>query len=362
MADRERGVRVMIAAGGTGGHVFPALVVAEALAARGARVEWVGTARGLEARLVPEAGLPLHTLPVRALRGRGAAAWLGAPFALARPLAAALALVRRLRPHVVLGMGGYAAGPAGLAAWLVRRPLVVHEQNAVPGLTNRLLAPLARRVLAGFPDAFPPGPRVEVTGNPVRADIAALPPPEARWAGRSGPPRLLVLGGSQGARALNEALPAALARLAPGERPEVRHQAGARAAEAVRAAYARAGVAAEVTAFVEDMAEAYGWADLAVARAGALTVAELAAAGLGALLVPYPHAVDDHQRANARWLERAGAAEVVREPLDPDALAGRLRALLAGRAGLLARAQAARRLARPDAAARVAEACLEVAR
>ena len=362
MADRERGVRVMIAAGGTGGHVFPALAVAEALAARGARVDWVGTARGLEARLVPEAGLPLHTLPVRALRGRGAAAWLAAPFALARPLAAALALVRRLRPQVVLGMGGYAAGPAGLAAWLMRRPLVVHEQNAVPGLTNRLLAPLARRVLAGFPDAFPPGPRVEVTGNPVRAAIAALPPPEARWAARSGPPRLLVLGGSQGARALNEALPAALARLGPGERPEVRHQAGARAVEAVRAAYAHAGVAAEVTAFVEDMAEAYGWADLVVARAGALTVAELAAAGLGALLVPYPHAVDDHQRANARWLERAGAAEVVREPLDPERLAGRLRALLADRAGLLARAQAARRLARPDAAARVAEACLEAAR
>jgi len=354
-------VRVVIMAGGTGGHVFPALAVAQALGARGAAVAWLGTERGLEARLVPAAGLPLHTLPVAGLRGRGVGAWLAAPFRIARAVAAAARLLRSLSPDVVLGMGGYAAGPGGVAAWLLRRPLVIHEQNAIPGLTNRLLAPLARRVLAAFPGAFPEGPKVTVTGNPVRAEIAALPAPAARWAGRTGPTRLLVLGGSQGARALNEALPAALARLPAAARPAVRHQAGPAHAEAVRAAYARVGVAAEVLPFIEDMAAAYAWADLVVARAGALTVAELAAAGVGALLVPYPHAVDDHQRANARWLERAGAAEIVTEPLEPAALAARLAALLAGREALLRRAEAARRAALPDAAERVAAVCLEVA-
>jgi UDP-N-acetylglucosamine--N-acetylmuramyl-(pentapeptide) pyrophosphoryl-undecaprenol N-acetylglucosamine transferase len=259
-------------------------------------------------------------------------------------------------------MGGYAAGPGGLAAWLSRRPLVVQEQNRVPGVTNRLLAKLAQRVLAGFADAFPPQRHAEWTGNPVRADIAALPPPAERLAGRNGPARLLVLGGSLGARALNLALPGALAHIAVAHRPEVWHQCGTRGLEEARATYAAAGVEARIEPFIEDMAGAYAWADFVVCRAGALTVAELAAAGLGALLVPFPHAVDDHQTRNAEALVDAGAAVLLQErELAATTLATQLEALFGERARLLAMAEAARRLAKPDAAALIAARCLEVA-
>ena len=350
---------VLIMAGGTGGHIFPGLAVAEALTAVGVPVVWLGAAGGLETRLVPARGIALETVPVTGLRGKSLAARLRAPLMLLRAFAAAFGVLRRVRPRSVLALGGYVAGPGGIAAWLLRRPLVVHEQNALAGFTNRVLARLARRVLVGFADALP---RAERVGNPVRAAIAALPPPDVRWAARAGRPHLLVLGGSQGARALNQAVPQALARLAPTARPEVWHQCGARGVDDTRAAYAAAAVAARVEPFIDDMAAAYAWADLAVCRAGALTIAELAAAGLGAILVPFPHAVDDHQTRNAAALVTAAAAECVQErDLDPARLADRLGDLLGDRARLLALATAARTQARPDAAAAIARVCLEVA-
>jgi UDP-N-acetylglucosamine--N-acetylmuramyl-(pentapeptide) pyrophosphoryl-undecaprenol N-acetylglucosamine transferase len=354
------GAPVLIMAGGTGGHVFPALAIARALRARDEAVVWLGTDRGLEAQVVPADGLPLHRIRVRGLRRRGPAAWLLAPVTLALALLDAWRVVRRLQPRVVLGMGGYTAGPGGVAAWLLRRPLVIHEQNAVAGLTNRLLSRIARRVLAAFPGSFGPGVATTVTGNPVRADIAALPPPAERFAGRTGPLRVLVLGGSQGARALNELVPAALGLLPAGDRPVVRHQAGERTRPVAEAAYARAGVAAEIHTFIEDMARAYAWADLVISRSGALTVAELAAAGVASILVPYPAAVDDHQTRNARFLVDAGAATLLPEAgLTPAVLAAEIRRH--DRQVACERARAARALARPGATQAIVAACLELA-
>jgi UDP-N-acetylglucosamine--N-acetylmuramyl-(pentapeptide) pyrophosphoryl-undecaprenol N-acetylglucosamine transferase len=278
---------------------------------------------------------------------------------LARALLRALAIVRKVRPRSVLSMGGYVAGPGGVAARLLGCPLVVHEQNAVAGYTNRKLARHARAVLAGFEDSLPGASWV---GNPIRAAIAALPPPAERFAQRTGAACLLVLGGSLGARALNLAIPRALAALPPEQLPQVVHQCGARGLEEARAAYAAAGVQAHIVPFIDDMAGAYAWADLAVCRAGALTVAELTAAGLGALLVPFPHAVDDHQTRNAQALVDAGAAELIQESmLDIDTLARRLQSLLSDRPRLLAMAEAARGLAKPDATDAIAAVCLEVA-
>lgn len=350
---------VLIMAGGTGGHIFPGLAVAECLRAQGVPVVWLGAVGGLETRLVPAQQIPLHTVAVGGLRGKGWTTRLLAPLMLLRALAASLAVLHQLKPRSVLSMGGYVAGPGGLAAWLLRRPLLVHEQNRVAGFTNRRLAALAQRVLVGFADALP---RAQWVGNPVRAAIAALPEPAQRMAGRRDAPRLLVLGGSLGARALNLALPQALARMLPAQRPEVLHQAGTRGLDEARAAYAQAGVQARVVPFIDDMADAYGWADLAICRAGALTLAELAAAGLGALLVPFPHAVDDHQTRNAEVLVVVGAAELMPDAaLDAEALALQLSGLLHDRARLLAMASAARTLAKPDAAQVIAAACMEVA-
>ena len=350
---------VLIMAGGTGGHIFPGLAVAECLRAQGVPVVWLGALGGMETRVVPAQQIELHTVAVGGLRGKGWRTRALAPLMLLRALATSLAVMRTVRPRSVLSMGGYVAGPGGVAAWLLRRPLLVHEQNRVAGFTNRRLAHFARRVLTGFAGALPRG---EWVGNPVRAAIAALPAPAQRLAGRHGAPRLLVLGGSLGARALNLALPQALALLPAGARPEVRHQCGSRGVEEARAAYAQAGVAAEVVPFIDDMAASYGWADLAVCRAGALTVAELTAAGLGAVLVPFPHAVDDHQTRNAEVLLAVGAAELMQErDLQPQALAQRLQALLGDRDRQLAMAAAARTLAKPDAAQVIAHACMEVA-
>lgn len=352
---------VLVMAGGTGGHVFPALAVAAELRARQREVVWLGTRRGIEARLVPAAGIPIEWIEVEGLRGRGAGRWLAAPLLLARAVWQALGVLRRVRPDVVLGCGGFVSGPGGLAAWLTRTPLVIHEQNAIAGMTNRWLARLAGTVAEAFAGSFGAARRTVVTGNPVRAAIESLPPPAERFAARSGPPRLLVFGGSQGAAALNRLLPRALALLPAAERPVVLHQAGGHGAADTEALYRELGVAADVRAFVDDMAAAYAQADLAVSRAGALTVSELAAAGLGALLVPFPAAVDDHQTRNAEWLARGGAALVRAESaLTPESLAAELRRLLAGgRAGLLAMAEAARAVAVPAAAARVAGLCLE---
>ncbi|MHB8387041.1 undecaprenyldiphospho-muramoylpentapeptide beta-N-acetylglucosaminyltransferase [Metallibacterium sp.] len=351
---------VMIMAGGTGGHIFPGLAVAEVLSARAVPVVWLGAAGALETRLVPARGIRLLELPVRGVRGKGWNARLRAPWMLLGALRAAWAALRRERPRSVLALGGYAAGPGGLAAFLRRVPLVVHEQNAMPGMTNRVLARLARRVLVGFPDALP---HATCSGNPVRAAIAALPAPAQRFAARTGRARLLVMGGSQGARALNLGVPAALALLPAAARPEVWHQCGAQGVEITRATYAEAGIEARVEPFIETMEQAYAWADLALCRAGALTLAELATAGLGAILVPYPHAVDDHQTRNAAFMAGADAARLLPESaLSAQSLAQELGTLLADRARLLDMAMAARALARPDAADRIADACLEVAR
>lgn len=349
---------VLIMAGGTGGHIFPGLAVADELRARATPVIWLGGIGGLEARLVPQHGLPLETLPIAGVRGKGVIAKLFAPLRLARAVAAARAVLKHHAPHSVLSMGGYAAAPGGIAAWLARVPLIVHEQNRIPGVTNRLLARFARRILTGFADVFARG---EWVGNPVRAAIAAIAAPAERYAGREGALHLLVLGGSQGAQSLNAAVPDVLRRIGARRSFIVRHQSGARHDEATRAAYRAAGVEAEVAPFIDDMAAAYAWADLVVCRAGALTLAELAAAGVPAILVPYPHAVDDHQTKNAEAMVAAGGARLTAEG---DGFVERLKAAFEAideRSTLLAMAVAARSLAKPDAARRIADVCLEVA-
>lgn len=356
---------VLIMAGGTGGHIFPGLEVAAVLRARDVPVVWLGAEGGLEARLVAAAGIPLDTVRISAFRGKGLFKLLQAPFLLLRAVTQALGVLRRHRPRSVLSLGGFAAGPGGLAAWLLRRPLLVHEQNRVPGVTNRVLARLARRVLCGFEDAFPASVHARAVGNPVRAAIAALPPPEQRWQARSGPLRILVLGGSQGARSLNNQLPRVLVQL--GLPLEVRHQCGARMIDEARAAYADVAadagqVKVQVEPFIEDMAAAYAWADLAICRAGALTLAELAAAGLGSVLVPFPHAVDDHQTRNAESLVAGGAAVLVSEGEGFAKRLGETVKSVADRAQLLEMAHAARAFARVDAAAAVADFCLAEAR
>ncbi len=302
----------MILAGGTGGHVFPGLAVARVLRQRARTVIWMGTRQGLEARLVPEAGIEMEWISVSGLRGRGPLAWLTAPFGLLLALFQALSALRRRRPAAVLGLGGFVSGPGGLAAWLTRRPLLIHEQNAVAGTTNRILARFAQRIFGAFPHSFPARVNAELIGNPVRHSILALPIPAERFASRAGPDtvlRVLVLGGSQGAQVLNEQVPAALARLPRDIALTVWHQAGV-GLDNARAAYARAALEPRLDAFIEDMAAAYGWADLVICRAGALTVAELAAAGSGAVLIPCPFAIDDDQLKFAMSFAAQGAGIV----------------------------------------------------
>jgi UDP-N-acetylglucosamine--N-acetylmuramyl-(pentapeptide) pyrophosphoryl-undecaprenol N-acetylglucosamine transferase len=353
---------VLIMAGGTGGHIFPGLAVADALRARDVPVLWLGAEGGMENRIVPEHRVAMRTLHVKGLRGKGLRQRLAAPWMLARALVGAWRVLREANPRSVLSMGGYVAGPGGIAAWLQRRPLLVHEQNRIAGFTNRVLARCARRVMSGFSDAFPARARAEWTGNPVRADIAMLPAPAERLAHRAGAPRLLVLGGSLGARTLNLGLPNALSRIPADRRPEVRHQCGAAHIEATRAAYARVDVQASIEPFIADMAAAYAWADLVICRAGALTLAELAAAGLGAILMPFPFAVDDHQTKNAEGFVAVGAAELVQDrDFDASRFAGMLERLLRDPDKRLAMATAARTLARPDAADVIAQRCVEVA-
>ena len=350
---------ILVMAGGTGGHVYPALAVARELESRSQDVVWLGTQRGLESRVVPEAGIDIERISVKGLRRKGAFALLVAPFQLAWALMQSLGVILRRRPAAVLGMGGFVSGPGGLAAWLTRRPLVIHEQNAAAGLTNRLLARLARVVLQAFPGSFNSSVDAETVGNPVREDIAAVVPPYERYADRQGPLRVLVLGGSQGALALNRAVPAALALLDREVRPEIRHQCGERTLDIARQAYADHDVEVELVPFIENMADAYTWADLVICRAGALTVAELCAVGVPALFVPYPAAVDDHQTANARPMVDAGAAKIIPEDeLSSERLAGLLREWLQSRAELQERAAKARALASPDSVGRITEICL----
>ncbi len=350
---------ILIMAGGTGGHVFPALALARTLREQSVEVIWLGTRRGIEARVVPAEGIAIEWLSVGGLRGKGWRTRLAAPWRLSVALWQALGVMRRRRPRVVVGLGGFVTGPGGIAAWLTRRPLLIHEQNAVAGFTNRALAPLAREVLEAFPGTFAPKVHARTIGNPVRREISALPGPGQRLARQASVVRLLVIGGSQGAVRLNTVVPYALARAAV--RFQVRHQAGERWSAACRDSYAGAGVAADVQPFIADMAEAYGWADLVICRAGALTVAELAAAGVGAVLVPFPAAVDDHQTCNARLLVRQGAAVLIPErELTAERLAGELERLCADRGRLIEMAERARSLARPEAAAEFAERCVQL--
>jgi UDP-N-acetylglucosamine--N-acetylmuramyl-(pentapeptide) pyrophosphoryl-undecaprenol N-acetylglucosamine transferase len=356
------GARILIMAGGTGGHVFPALAVAHYLREQGHQVSWLGTRRGMEADLVPANGFEIDYISIAGLRGNGLLGWLAAPIRISRAIVQSLGVIRRRRPHAVLGMGGFVTGPGGVAAKLSGLPLLIHEQNAIAGLTNRLLARIANRVLEAFPETFS-GNKVSHCGNPVRRDIAALSAPEQRFAGRDGRLRLLVVGGSLGALALNEMIPVALAAMPEGLRPDVQHQSGKRHLEATLTAYDRAGVNASVMPFIDDMAAQYAWADLVICRAGALTVSELALAGVASILVPYPHAVDDHQSANGSYLVAQGAALLVQQrDLTPDSLAQMLTRFCGevseGRRALLAMAQSARRLAKPEATAEVATACL----
>ncbi|HJV25135.1 MAG TPA: undecaprenyldiphospho-muramoylpentapeptide beta-N-acetylglucosaminyltransferase [Aromatoleum sp.] len=344
---------LLVMAGGTGGHIFPGIAVAERLRSQGWRIVWMGNPEGMEARLVPERGYEVAWIRFSALRGKGLLRKLLLPLNLLRGFWQALGALRRIRPDVVLGMGGYVTFPGGMMAALIGRPLVLHEQNSVAGLANRVLAGVADRVLAGFPAALK---KAVWVGNPVRAEIAAVPSPALRFAGRTGPLKVLVVGGSLGAAALNQVVPEALSLMARGQRPQVTHQAGARQIEALRVQYAKADVEGVLVPFIDDMAAKYAEADLVICRAGALTVAELAAVGVASLLVPFPYAVDDHQTSNARFLADQGAAYLLpQNELDAERLAGILASL--DRPRLLEMADKARALAKPAAADAVADVC-----
>ena len=348
---------IVVMAGGTGGHIMPGLAVADYLKAKGWQVIWMGNRDSMESRLVPARGYEIAWVRFSALRGKGLSRILLLPFNLMRGFLLARRQLRRIAPDVVIGFGGYVTFPGGMMAAFSGMPLVLHEQNSVAGLANRVLALVARRVLTGFPDVLKKGNWV---GNPVRPEITTLPSPAVRYGARQGPIRILVVGGSLGAAVLNEVVPKALAMLSVDSRPEVVHQAGEKHLPALRQAYADAGVSAHTAAFIDDMAGAYGWADLVICRSGALTVAELAAAGVASILVPFPHAVDDHQTGNARFLASAGAAILLLQPeLTPERLA-EMRSL--SREQLLQMAEKAHALARPDATADVAKVCMEIAR
>lgn len=354
--------RFLMMAGGTGGHVFPALATARMLQGKGHQVFWLGSIGGMEERLISATDIPLSLIRVTGLRGKGKLALVLAPFQLVRALAQAFIELRRIQPQCVVGMGGFVTGPGGVAAWLTSTPLVIHEQNAVAGLTNRLLVRFAYTVLEAFPGSFGTKVATRCTGNPVRQDLAALPAPAERLAGRNGTLRLLVVGGSLGASVFNQILPEALALIPEGERPEVRHQCGEKHLEAALAAYDQNRVEARVLPFITDMSEAYNWADIVVCRAGALTVSELCVAGAAAILVPFPHAVDDHQTRNAQQMVTAGGALLIPQPrLTAKALAKTLSELAGDRNRILEMATAAKTLGRPDATERVVNYCLEAA-
>jgi len=347
-------------AGGTGGHIFPGLAVADSLRGRGVAVRWLGASGAMECQRVPAAGIELDTVDITGLRGKGIGRWLVMPWRLARAVYQAFRILGARRPACAISFGGYAAAPGGLAARLRGVPLLVHEQNRVPGMTNRILSKMAKLVLQAFPGTWEEKLNARTCGNPVRGPVVSLATPAQRLSGRSGARRLLITGGSQGARFLNHMIPSALALLPPGERPEVRHQSGKAGREDTSNHYREAGIEAEVCEFIDDMAGAYGWADLVVCRSGALTVSELAAAGVAAVLVPFPFAVDDHQSRNAGFLVEAAAAEMVPEAAcDAESMAATLGRLLGNREELVRMACAARAVSVPDSADRVAALCME---
>lgn len=351
---------IMIMAGGTGGHIFPALSVAEYLRAQGWHIVWLGARSGMEATLVPPKGYTMAWVAMSGVRGKGLIRFALLPLQLLVAFWQSARAIFAHRPDVVLGMGGYVSFPGGMMASLFNRPLAIHEQNSVAGLANKVLAKLANRVLGGFPSAFANSAAVLWTGNPVRAEIAAIEPPAQRYRARSGTLRLTVIGGSLGAQALNETVPQALALIPAAERPQVTHQSGTRHLAAVEANYQRAGVDGTSVAFIADMAAQYAASDLVICRAGASTIAELAAAGVASVLVPFPHAVDDHQTHNARFLAERGAAVLIpQNELTPQKLAELLRGFT--RDALLAMAEKAREVAKPNATQAVAAECMRLA-
>jgi UDP-N-acetylglucosamine--N-acetylmuramyl-(pentapeptide) pyrophosphoryl-undecaprenol N-acetylglucosamine transferase len=349
---------LMVMAGGTGGHVYPAMAVADNLQALGWNIVWLCTEGGMENRLIADKGYHKAMITMRGVRGKGLLGWLLLPVKLATAFKQSYQAIAKSKPNLVLGMGGFAAFPGGFMAWLMRRPLIIHEQNSVAGLTNKTLAVFAKRVLAAFPAAF--GAKATVVGNPVRSDITLVMEPVARFKDRQGPLRLLVVGGSLGAQALNEVLPKALATLTPAQRPHVIHQAGEKHIAQLQAAYQTAGVTADAKAFINDMAAMYDWADIVICRAGALTVAELSAAGVASVLVPFPHAVDDHQTTNAHYLSEAGAALLIPQTaFSVEKISALLKNLT--RETCLQMAVKARALGKPEATEHVAKICMELA-
>ncbi|AXS80833.1 undecaprenyldiphospho-muramoylpentapeptide beta-N-acetylglucosaminyltransferase [Dechloromonas sp. HYN0024] len=347
---------ILVMAGGTGGHIFPALAVAHALHDAGWRVVWLGNPEGMEARLVPQHGFEMVNLKFAALRGKGLLRKLLLPFNLLRGFWQALKAIRQVKPNVVLGMGGYITFPGGMMAALKGVPLILHEQNSVAGLANKVLAGVADHIVTGFPDVLRKG---VWAGNPVRPEIARMAPPAERFAARTGPLHVLIIGGSLGAQALNEMVPKGFSLLGASDQPEIVHQAGEKHIEALKANYAAVGVQAHCVSFIDDMAGAYEWADLVICRAGALTVAELAAAGVASILVPFPHAVDDHQTGNARFLVNVGGAFLLpQSELTPESIA-LIRNYSRGQ--LQEMAEKARSLAKPDATEEVANICAESA-
>lgn len=352
--------KVLIMAGGTGGHVFPGLAVARQLKAEGVQVEWLGTQQGLEARVVPSESIPLHFISISGVRGKGWWRLAMAPFRLTLAVWQALRIIRQVKPDVVLGMGGFASGPGGIASWLLRYPLVIHEQNARAGLTNKWLARFAVKVLEGFPGTFPASGKTIATGNPVRIEISRLPAPAERLT-RHESLHLLVLGGSLGAAAINSLVPKALSLLPIEARPTVYHQTGEKHWEETQKAYAEKGLSANIVPFITDMDKAYAWADVVLCRAGALTIAELCAAGLGSILVPYPHAADDHQTANANYLVKNHAALMMQQNgLTEEGLASILTELSQSQTRCEAMAHAAYQLRQVDATDKVLKICGEI--
>ena len=357
-------MRVMIMAGGTGGHVFPALAVAKILQQQQVCIAWLGTRKGIESDLIPQQGIELHYLNVEGLRGRGLLALCRAPFKLLSSIIQACSALKQFKPSVVLGMGGFASGPGAVAAKLKGIPLVIHEQNSVAGTTNKLSAKIATRIMQGFPDTFA---QAEHCGNPVRYEIEAIKSPVERFANRQGAMRLLILGGSRGALAINQLIPQALAKIDPQQRPKILHQVGGQHLQDTQALYRAQDLDVDsdniqIVPFIDSMQEAYEWADFAICRSGALTVAELTAAGLGALLIPFPYAIDDHQTTNGEWLVKAQAALLIQQrDITAEKLADHIVSLGNNPEQRLSMANNARSLAKNGAAERVSEVCVEVA-
>ena len=358
LVTQSRTGTLMVMAGGTGGHVYPAMAVADYMKEHGWKIVWLCTEGGMENKLIEGKPYEKVMITMQGVRGKGLLGWLWLPLKLTKACSQSAKAIRKYQPNVVLGMGGFAAFPGGLKAWMMAKPLVIHEQNSIAGLTNKTLSLFANKVLAAFPSAF--GDKATLVGNPVRQDITQLPTPEHRYNQRTGKLNLLVVGGSLGAAALNDVLPKALANL-PKDTFNVVHQAGEKHIAALQANYQAAGVHAETKAFINNMAEMYAWADVVICRAGALTIAELACVGVASVLVPFPHAVDDHQTYNARYLSDAGAAKLIQQTEFNVQKATEILSSLT-RENCLAMAIKARALAKPDATSSVAEICMEVAR